>query len=44
LPEDGIPLKSIYSEDLHNATIKVLQECMAKIEELEAKVYKLENK
>jgi hypothetical protein len=44
LPEDGIPLKSIYSEDLHNATIKVLQEAMAKIEKLEQKVKQLENK
>jgi hypothetical protein len=44
IPEDGIPLKSIYSEDLHNATIKVLQEAMAKIETLEAKVQYLENK
>jgi hypothetical protein len=43
-PEDGIPIKSIYTEDLHHATIKVLQEAMAKIEELEAKVSALENK
>jgi hypothetical protein len=30
------PLKSIYTSDLHHATIKVLQEAMAKIESLEA--------
>jgi hypothetical protein len=30
------PLKSIYTADLHHATIKVLQEAMAKIETLEA--------
>jgi hypothetical protein len=43
-PEDGIPLKSVYTADLHHATIKVLQEAMAKIEELEAKVSALENR
>jgi hypothetical protein len=43
-PEDGIPLKSIYETDLHHATIKVLQEAMAKIETLEARVQYLENK
>ncbi|MEY4282270.1 MAG: Synechococcus phage, partial [Bacteroidota bacterium] len=43
-PEDGIPLKSVYTADLHHATIKVLQEAMTKIEELEAKVSALENK
>ena len=44
--EDEEPklLKAIYTEDLHHATIKVLQEAMAKIEELEAKVSALENK
>ena len=35
-PEDGVPLKSIYTADLHHATIKVLQEAMAKIEELKS--------
>ncbi len=35
-PEDGIPYKTIYTTDLHHATIKVLQEAMAKIETLEA--------
>jgi len=30
------PLKSIYTADLHHATIKVLQEAMTKIESLEA--------
>jgi hypothetical protein len=38
IPEDGIPLKSIYTEDLHHATIKVLQEAMNKIEILESEV------
>jgi hypothetical protein len=40
IPEDGMPLKSIYTEDLHNATIKVLQEAMAKIEKLEERLNK----
>jgi hypothetical protein len=35
-PEDGTPLKTVYTSDLHHATIKVLQEAMAKIEELKA--------
>ena len=43
-PEDGIPLKSIYTADLHHATIKVLQEAMAKIEELTARIESLESK
>jgi hypothetical protein len=38
------PLKSIYTADLHHATIKVLQEAMAKIELLEQKVKELQNK
>jgi hypothetical protein len=33
-------LKAIYTEDLHHATIKVLQEAMAKIEELQARLDK----
>ncbi len=37
---DGIPLKSIYTEDLHTATIKVLQEAMTKIEELNERLNK----
>jgi hypothetical protein len=41
IPEDGIPLKSIYESDLHHATIKVLQECMAKIEEQQAQIEEL---
>ena len=41
-PEDGIPLKSIYTADLYHATIKVLQEAMVKIEELSAKNTALE--
>ena len=35
------PLKSIYTADLHHATIKVLQECMAKIEEQQAQIKEL---
>ena len=38
------PMKSIYTADLYHATIKVLQEAMAKIETLEAKVTALETK
>jgi hypothetical protein len=41
-PEDETPLKSIYTADLYHATIKVLQEAIAKIETLEAKVAALE--
>jgi hypothetical protein len=37
------PLKSVFSNDLHNATIKALQEAMDRIETLEAKVQTLEN-
>ena len=37
-------MKAVYTEDLHHATIKVLQEAMVKIEMLEAKVKQLENK
>jgi hypothetical protein len=43
-PEDGVPLKTIYTEDFHNAAIKALQEAMARIEQLEAKVAALESK
>jgi hypothetical protein len=35
---DEEPLKSIYTADLYHATIKVLQECMSKIEELSAEI------
>jgi len=42
--ESESPLKSIYTKDLYHATIKVLQEAMAKIETLEAKVTALETK
>jgi Chaperone of endosialidase len=41
--EDKI-MKAVYTEDLHHATIKVLQEAMAKIESLEAEVAILKNK
>jgi len=40
-PEDGVPLKSVYEADLHHATIKVLQEAMAKIETLETEIEEL---
>ena len=35
-PEDGVPLKSIYTADMYHAAIKALQEAMARIEQLEA--------
>ena len=35
-PEDGVPLKSIYTADMYHAAIKALQEAMARIESLEA--------
>jgi hypothetical protein len=38
------PLKSVYTSDLHHATIKVLQEAMAKIEILEEEVKILKTK
>jgi hypothetical protein len=38
------PLKSVYTSDLHHATIKVLQEAMAKIEILEQEVKLLKSK
>lgn len=44
IPEDGKPLMGVYMEDIHNIAMKVLQEAMAKIEELSAKVTALENK
>jgi hypothetical protein len=37
------PLKAIYTADMYNAAIKVLQEAMTKIETLEAKVAALES-
>jgi hypothetical protein len=37
------PLKSVYASDLHHATIKVLQEAMAKIEKLETEIDSLKN-
>jgi len=43
-PEDGIPYKTIYTSDLHHTTIKVLQECMAKIEEQQAQIEELTQK
>jgi hypothetical protein len=41
-PEDGVPLKTIYNKDLTFAAIKALQEAMARIEALEAKIAALE--
>jgi hypothetical protein len=35
------PLKSIYTADLHHATIKVLQECMSKIEDQQSQIESL---
>jgi hypothetical protein len=43
-PKDGIPLKSVYTADLHHATIRVLQECMAKIEEQQKQIEELKLK
>jgi hypothetical protein len=43
-PVDGVPLKSIYEADLHYAALKALQEAMARIEELTARVATLEAK
>ena len=37
-PADGVPLKTIYTTDLYHASIKALQEAMARIEVLEAKL------
>ena len=37
-PEDGVPLKSIYTADMYHGAIKALQEAMARIESLEADV------
>jgi hypothetical protein len=37
-PEGEEPLKTIYTADLYHATIKVLQEAMTKIENLEAEI------
>ena len=38
---DEEPLKSIYTADLYHATIKVLQECMSKIESQQAQIEEL---
>lgn len=37
-PEDGVPLKTVYTKDITFAAIKALQEAMARIEKLEAEV------
>ena len=44
IPKDGIPLKTVYTADLHHATIRVLQECMVKIEEQQAQIEELKLK
>lgn len=38
VPEDGVPLKTVYTTDMYHAAIKALQEAMARIEKLEAEV------
>jgi hypothetical protein len=43
-PEDGVPLKTIYTTDMYHAAIKALQEAMTRIEQLEAKFAALESK
>jgi len=43
-PEDGVPLKTVYTKDITFAAIKALQEAMARIEQLEAKFAALESK
>ena len=40
IPEDGKPLMGVYMEDIHNIAMKVLQEAMAKIEELNERLNK----
>jgi hypothetical protein len=35
------PLKSVYTSDLYHASIKVLQECMSKIEEQQTQIESL---
>ena len=37
-PDDGVPLKTIYTTDLYHAAIKALQEAMTRIEVLESKL------
>jgi hypothetical protein len=41
-PANGVPLQSVYEADLHYATLKALQEAMARIETLEARITALE--
>jgi hypothetical protein len=38
IPDDGVPLKTVYTTDMYHAAIKALQEAMARIEKLEAEV------
>jgi len=42
-PKDGIPYKTVYTTDLYHATIKVLQEAMARIEEQQAQIEELKS-
>jgi len=44
LPEDGIPLKSIYETDLKYAMLKAIQELKAQNDELKARIATLEAK
>jgi|694.fasta_scaffold43030_1 hypothetical protein len=41
LEDEQVERKAIYTSDLHHATIKVLQECMTKIEEQQAQIEEL---
>jgi hypothetical protein len=41
LEDEQVERKAIYTSDLHHATIKVLQECMAKIEEQQTQIEEL---
>jgi hypothetical protein len=41
-PDDGVPLKTVYTKDITFAAIKALQEAMARIETLEQRVMALE--
>jgi hypothetical protein len=43
-PEDGIPLKTVYTTDLYHTTIKVLQESMIKIETQQCTIQCLTNR
>jgi hypothetical protein len=42
-PEGEEPMKTVYNKDIYFAAIKALQEAMARIESLEARLAALEN-